>query len=365
MVPPGTDPEADIAEDEDDGPTRIRQQFIAEPTHFGNMVGRSAPMRALFDMLQRAAVSDATVLIEGETGTGKEATAETIHREGNRRDGPFVVIDCSSIPGPLLESELFGHERGAFTGAVATRQGAFQAASGGTIFLDEIGELGLELQPKILRALERRQAKPVGATQYEPFDVRVIAATNRSLRAEVQAQRFRSDLYYRLAVVQVKLPPLRERLSDLPLLVENMLRSLGMDQEVIASSLRTQPFLERLMHYRWPGNVRQLRNYVERCVALDDATLPTNLDTMPPPPSGAPLDGIDAVDITQPLKFARERCVGNFERRYLEALLRKHNNNVSAAARAAEVDRIHFYRLLWKHGLRDHNPEKQGEDVGK
>jgi two-component system, NtrC family, response regulator GlrR len=322
-------------------------------------------MRSLFELLQRAAVSDATVLIEGETGTGKEATAETIHREGTRKNGPFVVIDCSSIPGPLLESELFGHERGAFTGAVATREGAFQAASGGTIFLDEIGELSLDLQPKILRALERRQAKPVGATQYEPFDVRVIAATNRSLRAEVQAQRFRSDLYYRLAVVQVKLPPLRERLTDLSLLVENMLRSLGVAEQPIAGALRSQQFLERLGQYRWPGNVRQLRNYVERCVALDDPSLPTNLDTMPPPPSGSTLDGAEAVDISQPLKFARERCVGNFERRYLEALLRKHNNNVSAAARAAEVDRIHFYRLLWKHGLRDHNAEKAGEDSGK
>jgi two-component system response regulator GlrR len=366
IAPPGLNSGDDIAEDEDDGPTRIRQQFITEPTRFGNLVGRSAPMRSLFELLQRAAVSDATVLIEGETGTGKEATAEAIHREGNRRNGPFVVIDCSSIPGQLLESELFGHERGAFTGAVATREGAFQAASGGTIFLDEIGELPIDMQPKILRALERRHAKPVGATQYEEFDVRVIAATNRSLRAEVQAQRFRSDLYYRLAVVQVKLPPLRERLTDMPLLVENMLRGLGVQDEPIAMALRAQPFLDRAMHYRWPGNVRQLRNYIERCVALDDATLPTNLDTMPPPPSGAPLDGAhDVIDINQPLKFARERCVGNFERRYLEALLRKHNNNVSAAARAAEVDRIHFYRLLWKHGLRDHNSEKQGEDIQK
>jgi len=330
------------------------------------MVGRSAPMRSLFELLQRAAVSDATVMIEGETGTGKEATAETIHREGTRRNGPFVVIDCSSIPSQLLECELFGHERGAFTGAVSSRQGAFQAASGGTIFLDEIGELPLDMQPKILRGLERRHAKPVGATQYEEFDVRVIAATNRSLRAEVQAQRFRSDLYYRLAVVQVKLPPLRERLTDLPLLVENMLRGLGVQDQPIADALRSQPFLDRAMHYRWPGNVRQLRNYIERCVALDDATLPTNLDTMPPPPSGAPIDGgIETIDVTQPLKYARERCIGNFERRYLEALLRKHNNNVSAAARAAEVDRIHFYRLLWKHGLRDHNAEAKGEDIEK
>jgi two-component system, NtrC family, response regulator GlrR len=366
IVPPVLAPGDDIAEDEDDGPTRIRQQFISEPTRFGNLVGRSAPMRTLFELLQRAAVSDATVLIEGETGTGKEATAETIHREGNRKTGPFVVIDCSSIPGQLLESELFGHERGAFTGAVAARQGAFQAASGGTIFLDEIGELPIDMQPKILRALERRHCKAVGATQYEEFDVRVIAATNRSLRAEVQAQRFRSDLYYRLAVVQVKLPPMRERLTDMPLLVENMMRGLGVQDQPIATALRSQPFLDRLMHYRWPGNVRQLRNYIERCVALDDATLPTNLDTMPPPPSGAPLEGThDAIDISQPLKYARERCIGNFERRYLEALLRKHNNNVSAAARAAEVDRIHFYRLLWKHGLRDHNAEKPGEDIEK
>ncbi|HMJ51427.1 MAG TPA: sigma-54 dependent transcriptional regulator [Polyangiaceae bacterium] len=365
IVPPGAAPGDDIADDEDDGPTRIRQQFISEPTRFGNLVGRSAPMRSLFELLGRAAVSDATVLIEGETGTGKEATAEAIHREGNRRNGPFVVIDCGAIPGQLLESELFGHERGAFTGAVASREGAFQTAAGGTIFLDEIGELSLDLQPKILRALERRQAKPVGATHYEQFDARVIAATNRSLRAEVHAQRFRSDLYYRLAVVQVKLPPLRERLSDLSLLVENMLRGLGVDQQPIAAALRSQSFLDRAMHYRWPGNVRQLRNYIERCVALDDANLPTNLDTMPPPPSVAPPDAIDTIDISQPLKSARERCVGSFERRYLEALLRKHNNNVSAAARAAEVDRIHFYRLLWKHGLRDHNPEKQGEDLEK
>ncbi|HMI85068.1 MAG TPA: sigma-54 dependent transcriptional regulator [Polyangiaceae bacterium] len=361
IVPPELEPGDDIADDEDDGPTRIRQQFISEPTTFGNLVGRSAPMRSLFELLQRASVSEATVLLEGETGTGKEATAEAIHREGNRRNGPFVVIDCGAIPGQLLESELFGHERGAFTGAIASREGAFQAAAGGTIFLDEIGELTLDLQPKILRALERRQAKPVGATQYEQFDARVIAATNRSLRAEVQAQRFRSDLYYRLAVVQVKLPPLRERLSDLPLLVENMLRNLGVHELPIAEQLRSQRFLDRAMHYRWPGNVRQLRNYIERCVALGDPNLPTNLDTMPPPPSGAPLEGIDAIDISQPLKFARERCVGNFERRYLEALLRKHNDNVSAAARAAGVDRIHFYRLLWKHGLRDHNAEKPGE----
>jgi two-component system response regulator GlrR len=351
---PATD-DSDFDEDFD-GPTRIREQYLVEPTKFGAMVGRSAPMRSLFSLLQRAAASDATVLVEGETGTGKEATAEAIHLEGGRKNGPFVVIDCGAIPPQLLESELFGHERGSFTGAVAARQGAFEAASGGTIFLDEIGELGLDLQPKILRVLERRQVKRVGSTMYSNIDVRVIAATNRSLRAEVTAQRFRSDLYYRLAVVQVKLPPLRERLADLPILVDHVIGALGATDRAIANGLRTPEFLERLTRYRWPGNVRQLRNYIERCVALDDANLPPNLDTAPPEPERTAADA--PIDITKPLRSAREQCVSHFERRYLEAILAKHNNNVSAAARSAEVDRIHFYRLLWKHGLRAHTPEK-------
>src|SRR4051812_39005913 len=193
---------------------------------FGTMVGRSASMRAVFAMCEQAAASDSTVLIEGETGTGKEATAEAIHRESGRGTGPFVVVDCGAIPPQLLESELFGHERGAFTGAVSSRRGAFEAASGGTIFLDEIGELGLDLQPKLLRALERREIKPVGADHYAPVDVRVLAATNRNLREEVTARRFRSDLYYRVAVLRVRLPPLRERKEDLGVLLEHLLEVL-------------------------------------------------------------------------------------------------------------------------------------------
>jgi DNA-binding NtrC family response regulator len=185
--------------------------------------------------------------------------------------------------------------------------------------------------------------------------VRVIAATNRSLRAEVTAQRFRSDLYYRLAVVQVKLPPLRERLADLPILVDHVLAGLGATDRTIALALRSPEFLDRLTRYRWPGNVRQLRNYIERCVALGDTNLPPSLDTAPPEIERVPETPID---ITKPLRSAREQCVSQFERRYLEAILAKHNNNVSAAARSAEVDRIHFYRLLWKHGLRAHTPEK-------
>ena len=199
------------------------------------MVGRSAVTRSLFELLQRASSSEATVLIEGETGTGKEATAEAIHTEGVRRDGPFVVIDCGAIPPQLLESELFGHERGAFTGAVAARQGAFEAASGGTIFLDEIGELTPRICSRRSCACSSAgRCKRVGSTNYTKIDVRVIAATNKSLRAEVQAQRFRSDLYYRLAVVQVKLPPLRERLADIPILIAHVLVSLGVDDQPIS-----------------------------------------------------------------------------------------------------------------------------------
>ncbi len=338
--------------DTSDAPTQIRQNLLTEPTRFGTMVGKSAPMRALFATLMKAAQSDATVLLEGETGTGKEASAEALHRASPRRDGPFIVVDCGAIPSNLLESELFGSERGAYTGAVSARAGAFEAASGGTIFLDEIGELHLDLQPKILRALERRQIKRVGSNEYRPVDLRVIAATNRSLRAEAEAKRFRSDLYYRLAVVRIKLPPLRERIADLPLLVEHMLKSLGVADSPESELYRDPEFLQKLLRFPWPGNIRQLRNHIERCVALGDPNLPPMLDTCPPPPAaaGAQLQ----IDPGEPLRVARERFMSRFERSYLEAALARHDNNVAAAARAAGVDRIHFYRLLWKHGLRDH-----------
>jgi transcriptional regulator with PAS, ATPase and Fis domain len=334
-----------------EAPTQMRQHLLSEPTRFGTMVGRSAPMRALFATLDKAAASEATVLLQGETGTGKEASAEAIHRASPRRDGPFVVVDCGAIPSQLLESELFGSERGAYTGAVAARAGAFEAASGGTIFLDEIGELHLDLQPKILRALERRHVKRVGSTEYRPVDLRVIAATNRSLRAEVEAKRFRSDLYYRLAVVRIKLPPLRERIADLPLLVEHILTSLGIADGPESDAYRDPEFLQRLLRFSWPGNIRQLRNHVERCIALGDPNLTPTLETCPPPPPSTPQLEIDS---SEPLRAARERFVSYFERSYLEAVLARHDDNVAAAARAAGVDRIHFYRLLWKHGMRDH-----------
>jgi two-component system response regulator GlrR len=341
------------------------------PARFGRMVGRSPVMRQLFALLERAAASDATVLIEGETGTGKEVSAVAIHESSPRRNGPFIVVDCGAIPAQLLESELFGYEKGAFTGAVSARMGAFEAANGGTIFLDEIGELSLDLQPKILRALEGRKVKRVGSNTYAPIDVRVIAATHRNLREEVNQKRFRSDLYYRLAVLSVKLPPLRERSEDLPSLVDEVLGHLGVRNSATAAPIRSAEFIAMLGRYRWPGNVRQLRNYLERRVALGETVAPPGADTNFPPPmpssaakefEGDAVPLLEAVPLRaeQPLRLAREEWNNAFEARYCEALMSRHDGNVAAAARAAGVNRVHFYRLLWKHGLR--SPDNGSEE---
>ncbi len=315
---------------------------ISPSDRFQLLAGRSRAMRAVFAVLERAARGDSTVLLQGETGTGKDAAAESLHLAGARRDGPFVVVDCGALPRGLLESELFGHERGAFTGADRPREGAFEAASGGTLFIDEIGELSLDLQPALLRAIERREVQRVGSNQRRSIDVRVMAAANRNLRAEVNARRFRADLYYRLAVIEVSLPPLRERIDDLPLLVETLLERIGAKDGPAGAALMSPSSLDELARHPWPGNVRELRNFLERTVALEErAPLP------PPEAAGAPF-----VDVSLPLRVAREGWVRAFERRYLEEILRRNGDNVTAAARAAGVDRIHFHRLLSRAGLR-------------
>jgi transcriptional regulator with PAS, ATPase and Fis domain len=303
---------------------------LSRTQEFGVLVGRSAQMRHVFALLERAAQSKATLLLEGETGTGKEAAAESVHQASARRDQPFVVVDCSALPPHLLESELFGHEKGAFTGASSRRLGAFESAAGGTVFLDEIGELAPDLQPKLLRVLERQEVKRIGADRYQKIDARIIAATHRNLRSDVNSKRFRSDLYYRLAVVLVTLPPLRERVEDLPILVERLLESLDAARGPEAARLRTPAFIGELAAHRWPGNVRELRNYLERALALSGtAGAPT-----PAPPAS--------------YKEAKER----WERAYVEELLRVADGNVAAAAREARLDRAAFYRLLWRHGMR-------------
>ena len=341
------------------------------PAYFGKLVGDSAPMHALFSLLKKAAATDSTVLIEGETGTGKEVTAQAIHDASDRRDGPFIVVDCGAIPGQLLESELFGYQKGAFTGAVSSRAGAFEAASGGSIFLDEIGELDFDLQPKLLRVIESRTVKRVGTAHYAPVDVRLIAATNRNLQDEVRARRFRSDLFYRLAVVHVKIPPLRERAEDIPLLVGSILKQLSVTGTPLERLISEPELTTFLAQCKWPGNVRQLRNYLEQRVALGSSIPPPSGDSMlpqarnvphipaiPPPklgsaPSPSTVLALPRVSFHLPLKAAREEWNRIMEIRYLEHLLQAHGGNVTAAAKAAGVNRVHLYRMLWKHGLRE------------
>jgi two-component system, NtrC family, response regulator GlrR len=321
---------------------------LSEGTKFGFLSGVSPAMRLMFSILRRAAESDVTVLLEGETGTGKSQAASSIHRESARKGGPFVVVDCGAILGNLLESELFGHEKGSFTGATERRIGAFEEASGGTVFLDEIGELPLDLQPKLLRALETREIRRTGSNAYRPVDVRVIAATHRDLRADVNAGRFRADLYFRLAVVTVQTPPLRQRPEDIPALVDDILASLRATPED-AALLRSPDLLARLRHAAWPGNVRELRNYVERSLVFR-AAAPLGQDVAPSDQGVAPSESL-AVDPSAPYAVERERVLGEFERRYFESLLRLHEGKVARAAAAAGIDRRYLYRILRRHGL--------------
>jgi len=323
---------------------------LSPRTEFGSVVGHSTVMRALFDILERAAQSDATILLEGETGTGKGITAESIHEASPRRGKPFSVVDCASLPTHLLESELFGHERGAFTGAVSRRTGAFEAASGGTIFLDEIGELPLDLQPKLLRALEERQVRRVGGNALQNVDVRVIAATNRDLRREVNEGRFRSDLYYRLALIRVKVPALREHLEDIPLLVERLLATSHNATPEMAAVLRAPQFIETLQRASWPGNVRELRNHLESCLVLRQV-VPFG-EPEPLEPQQLSHSASSATDASLGYQEARLRSLLAWEAQYLRALLKKHDGDVEKAAEAAGISRAYIYRLLSRHGIR-------------
>jgi DNA-binding NtrC family response regulator len=315
---------------------------ISAATRFGALVGTSVAMRTTIALFERAAASEATVLLEGETGTGKGRAAEAIHKQGARVGGPFVVVDCGAIPATLLESELFGHEKGAFTGAVRSRIGAFEEASGGTLFLDEIGELPQDLQPKLLRALENREVRRVGANRFIPVDLRVIAATNRDLRAEVNAGRFRPDLYFRLAVVKIPLPPLRDRPEDIPAILDELLEVLRAPPAA-AARLRHPRFLTQLQRGAWPGNVRELRNHVERCLVFeDDDVAVSEAAPAPATPTGA----------APPYTEAKKRAVDAWERQYLVELMQRFQGRVAQAAQAAGVDRVYLYRLLRRQGIK-------------
>jgi DNA-binding NtrC family response regulator len=308
---------------------------VMESERLGGLVGRSPAMRRLLKKIESAAQSDVSVLVVGESGTGKELIARALHDLGPRRKGPFVTIDCGAIPENLIASEVFGYTRGAYTGADRTQPGAFARAHGGTIFLDEIGELPLSLQPALLGVLERKRFRAVGASEETSTDVRVVAATNRDLREEVNKNGFRLDLYYRIAVVTLFAPPLRERPEDVALLVEHFLREAGHDGPTIFSSER----LAELGRHRWPGNVRELRNLVEATLATGESP---DLAVSAPVQSPRPLA----------YKDARKLVLDEFEARYARDLLARAGGNVSQAARDARMNRSYLIELLHKHGIK-------------
>jgi transcriptional regulator with GAF, ATPase, and Fis domain len=349
----------------------------SDRNRYGEMIGGNAKMREIYAILEKIAPTDTTVIIEGETGTGKEVVARTVHQESRRRDGPFMVFDCGAVPENLIESELFGHEKGAFTGALNTRQGVFELAHGGTVFLDELGELQLDLQPKLLRVLEQREIKRVGGHKPIKVDVRVVAATNRDLEEEVRAGRFREDLFYRLSVVRLILPPLRKRKEDIPLLIRHFLKGGHFNRQRDGSrkvSGVSRDALERIMTYDWPGNVRELANVVERAVSFADTDtvevrdLPDHVALRgmltPIKPEDTKVDEEPALfsprDVDGTFKDAKEQWIAAFERDYIRQLLEKNENNISHAAREADIDRKYFRKLMKKYGIGAYEAEDTG-----
>lgn len=323
----------------------------SDADRFGELLGGSVAMRRVFALLERASQSDASILLIGESGTGKELAARAVHENSPRSKGPFVVFDCGAASDTLIASDLFGHVRGAFTGADRDRPGAFASAHQGTLFLDEIGDLPLELQPKLLRLLEAGEVTPLGTTRLDRYDVRVVAATHRDVWKEVGRGTFRGDLYYRLAVVEVHLPPLRQRQEDVPDLTRLFLERSGatgleLEVEVKGDNLR------RLLDYHWPGNVRELRNVISRAVALrqpgaDFSQMPILLR-----PTAGDNEAAMVFRADKPFHDAKAELVARFERSYLADLLTRVGGNLSEAARQAGVERKYLYKLLEKSGLR-------------
>ena len=324
------------------GATALRVTLGEEPMlvhlssrdRFGEVLGGSVEMRRLYALMERVASTEMTVLVQGETGTGKELVARSIHDASKRAKGPFVAVDCGAIAESLIESELFGHKRGAFSGAVADREGLFESAHGGTLFLDEIGELPLSLQPKLLRVLESREVRRLGANTTTRIDVRVVAATNRSLAQSVNDGSFREDLYYRLAVLELHVPPLRVRREDIALLANAFYERFSGEKgdfapEVIAS----------LMARSWPGNVRELRNFIERSISMG---MPSATSSLAASPTTAPI----VVPTSLPLKEARVAWTEQFEQLYVRALLQRTGGNVTRAAQIAGVNRRSLQRLI-------------------
>lgn len=347
------------------GGTTLAVRLVGDPldlelstrTTFGEAIARSPAMRHVFEMLERAARSDVTVLLEGESGTGKDVLAHALHAESARRDGPFVVVDCGAIPENLVESELFGHERGAFTGAVGSRAGAFEQARGGTLFLDEIGELPIEAQPKLLRAIESRSVRRVGGAQTVPLDVRVVAATNRRLRDAVRRREFREDLFYRLAVVHVAVPPLADRREDIPPLAELFLRrATGRDDARVPDDL-----LHLFAHYPWPGNARELRNVIER-FATFERTDPGLLFGQTTEAASEARGILDPAALARlPYHEAKRQLVDAFHRAVLPRVVERAGGSVPRAAEILGIPKASLYRMLQE--LRDPDEDESSPGV--
>lgn len=319
---------------------------LHDEDRLGDLRGRTAPMRRLMKDVRRVAQSSVAVLLIGESGTGKELIARAIHDASPRASRPFVTVDCGSLTPTLVASELFGHEQGSFTGAHKLKKGAFEHAHGGTLFLDEMGELPADLQTMLLGALERKRFTRVGGNGEIEVDVRIVAATNRDLRAEVNAGQFRLDLYYRLAVVTLEVPSLRERSDDIPLLVEHFAKEEGLTSS--PSELFSAETIKLLQRHRWPGNVRELRNFVQATIAMGEPVALRDEDAAGPADNGAAFEHLSRLPYGQ----ARAVLLGEFEAHYVRALVERSHGNVARASREAEMARSHLHELMRRHNIR-------------
>lgn len=326
------------------------RQALDEPQGFRKLVGKSAPMRAVYELLDRAAISDVTVLLSGETGTGKELAARAIHHKSARANRSFVAINCGALPASLVESELFGYAKGAFTGAASARSGLFEEAHGGTLFLDEIGELPLAVQVKLNRALQEREVRRVGETVPVPIDVRLVAATHRDLKAEVKAGRFREDLFYRLYVFPIEMPPLRTRTEDIPLLAGHFIEVHARSKTSRVEGVSADA-LRAMIAYAWPGNIRELENAIERAIAVRRSAQ-IELADLTPEILGTQEPARVERWVTMPYREVVERERERVSRDYLTALMREFHGNVTRAAERAGMERESLHRLLRRYGVR-------------
>lgn len=337
---------------------QLRAQ-LSQSFKLDNIIGESPQMRRLAELIQKIGRTDANVLIQGESGTGKELVARCVHSSSARAKRPFIPLDCAAIPETLMESELFGHQKGAFTGAVQNKPGLFETADSGTIFLDEVGEMPLLIQSKLLRVLQERTFRPVGATELRKTNVRVVAATNRDLDEERREGRFREDLFFRLGVITVQVPPLRDRTGDVPMLANHFARTFA-ERSGIRFERLSVPTVEILENYPWPGNVRELQNVMERAITLSNGAVITPED-LPDALRQREAIVVDRISKGLDFKNAKDKCVDAFERQYLNRLLEETSYNISRVARISGLHRRTIYRIMDKHGIV--NKRTEGCDV--